>query len=542
LVLISEVTIVVDTVKTHSNIPVEEYYGPEYLTHPGDPKLKRVGQPGSFPFTRGKTKTMYRHGPWLMGSYSGFGAAEDANKRFKELLNAGTTSLNVALDLPTQLGMDSDDPLARDEVGRVGVAIDTIADLERLFEGIELTQVANLSCIANAISPIMLAMFMVVAQRQDINPADLRLYLQNDSLKELTARGNYIFPPQASLKLAVDVIAYCRQNLPQSTTISFCGYHFRESGASAAQEVAFTLANARAYMREALSRGLSADDLGPTLNMFLSAGMDLFEEVAKFRAARRMWAHMMRNEFDSKDSKAQAITIRCYTSGSNLTAQLPLNNIVRTTIEALSGVLGGIQAMVVSSMDEALSIPSREAQNTALATQQIIYHETGVTNTPDPLGGSYYVESLTDTLEEMISDELVRIEALGGAVQAAANGYIQTALSKAAHEFQQQIERGERVVIGVNKHRPTNDEQDIPDLFIPNPDSEARQIKRLRKIKKSRNSSTVLTALSNVKKAAIEGDNIVPSIMVAVEAYSTMGEITKVLKEVYGEASDIGAY
>jgi len=529
-------------IKTYSGILVEECYGPGHLAHPDDPKLKRIGQPGSFPFTRGKTKAMHRCQPWLMGSYSGFGAAEDANKRFKELLTAGTTSLNIALDLPTQLGLDSDDPLARGEVGRVGVAIDTIADLERLFEGIDLTEVANLSCIANAISPMMLAMFMVVAQRQGINPADLRLYLQNDSLKELTARGNYIFPPQSSLKLAVDVMSYCRQNLPQSTTISFCGYHFRESGASAAQEVAFTLANARAYMREALARGLKADDLGPTLSMFLAAGMDLFEEVAKFRAARRMWAHMMRNEFNSKNPKAQAITIRCYTSGSNLTAQQPLNNIVRTTIEALAGVLGGIQAMVVSSMDEALSIPSREAQRTALATQQIIYFETGVTNTPDPLGGSYYVESLTDTLEEMIRDELDRIEARGGAVEAIAKGYIQAALSKAAYEFQQQIERGERIIIGVNKHRSTDDEQDIPDLFIPNPESEARQVALLKEVKENRNASVVLSALSKVKQAAVEGDNVIPSIMVAVEAYCTMGEITKALKEVYGEASDTGAY
>lgn len=531
-----------DVIKTYSGIPVEECYGPEHLIHPDDPKLKRIGQPGAFPFTRGKSKTMHRRQPWLMGSYSGFGAAEDANKRFKELLAAGTTSLNVALDLPTQLGLDSDDPLARDEVGRVGVAIDTMADLERLFEGIDLTQVANLSCIANAISPIMLAMFMVVAQRRGIDPTNLRLYLQNDSLKEFTARGNYIFPPQASLKLAVDVMTYCRQKLPQSTTISFCGYHFRESGASAAQEVAFTLANARAYMKEALARGLSADDLGPTLSMFLAAGMDLFEEVAKFRVARRMWAHMMRDEFDSKDPNAQAISIRCYTSGSNLTAQQPLNNIVRTTIEALSGVLGGIQAMVVSSMDEALSIPSREAQRTALATQQIIYFETGATNTPDPLGGSYYVESLTDALEEMIRDELDRIETQGGAVAATDNGYIQTALSRAAYEFQQKIERGERVIIGVNKHRPTDAEQDIPDLFIPNPDSEARQVARLRKLKENRDTLAVLSALSKVKQAAVESNNIVPFIMIAVKACATMGEITKVLKEVYGEALDMGTY
>lgn len=528
--------------KTYSGIPVEECYGPEHLIRPDDPKSKRIGQPGTFPFTRGKSKTMHRHQPWLMGSYSGFGAAEDANERFRELLAAGTTALNVALDLPTQLGLDSDDPLARDEVGRVGVAVDTIADLERLFEGIDLTQVANLSCIANAISPIMLAMFVVMSQRRGIDPGDLRLYLQNDSLKELTARGNYIFPAQASLKLAVDVMAYCRQNLPKSATISFCGYHFRESGASAAQEVAFTLANARAYMREALARGLSADDLGPTLSLFLAAGMDLFEEVAKFRVARRMWARMMRDEFGSRDPTAQAISIRCYTSGSNLTAQQPLNNIVRTTIEALAGVLGGIQAMVVSSMDEALSIPSREAQRTALATQQIIYFETGVTNTPDPLGGSYYVESLTDALEEMIRDELERIEAQGGAVTATDNGYIQTALSKAAYEFQQRIERRERVIIGVNKYPVDSSEQYIPDLFTPNPDSETRQVARLKKVRESRDTSAVLRALSRVKQAAVEGENVIPFITIAVKAYATMGEITKVLKEVYGEASDIGTY
>ncbi|MBW2056664.1 MAG: methylmalonyl-CoA mutase [Deltaproteobacteria bacterium] len=512
------------------------------MADPGDPECARIGRPGVFPFTRGKNESMYRHRPWLMGSYSGFGSAEEANRRFKELLAAGTTSLNVALDLPTQLGLDSDDARSRGEVGRVGVAIDTLADLELLFEGIDLERVENLSCIANAISPIMLGMFIVLAQNRGIEPGELAVYLQNDSLKELTVRGNYIFPPAASLKVSVDVIAYCRAHLPKSSTISFCGYHFREAGCDAAQEIAFTLADARAYMREAMGRGLDIDDLGPTLSMFLSAGIDFFEEVAKLRAARRMWARMMRDEFGSKNPEAQAITIRCYTSGSHLTAQRPLNNVVRATIEALAAVLGGVQALVVSSMDEALAIPSREAQGTALATQQILYYETGVGRTPDPLGGSYFVEALTDSLERKIEEELARIEEHGGAVKAIEEGLIQRTLSEAAYRRQEEIERGERVIVGLNRFQEPSGGGELPEIFTPDPEGEARQVARLKAVKERRDSTMVSRALSRVERAARGDENVVPAVVDAVRAYATVGEIADALKAVYGEARDAGIF
>ena len=528
--------------KSSSGIPIAKFYGPKKDAECVDKEMTQFEVPGKFPFTRGNTTEMYRSEPWLMGSYSGFGSAEEANSRFKELLASGTTSLNITLDLPTQQGLDSDHPLASGEVGRVGVAIDTLDDLERLLDDIDLSQVRNLSCIANAVSPILLGMFVVLAEKRGINAEDLRLYLQNDSLKEITARGNYIFPALASVKLSVDVMEYCRKHLTKSSTISFCGYHFRESGCTAIQEIAFTLANARAYMAEAIRRGLTADDLGPTLNMFLAAGMDLFEEISKFRATRRLWAHMMRDEFGAHDPKAQAITIRCYTSGSQLTAQRPLNNIVRTTIEALAGVLGGVQAMVVSSMDEALCIPSRETQQVALDTQYILYNETGIPHTADPLGGSYYVEQLTDILENAILKELSKIEEQGGAIAAIKKGYIQTILSESSYSLQREIEEGKRIIIGVNKLQRQAYDEHLPDLFRPDSEGESRQICRLLKLKDSRDANAVLKALTRIKEATMTGENVVPAVTEAVRLYATIGEITDVLKNAYGEAHDLGIF
>jgi methylmalonyl-CoA mutase N-terminal domain/subunit len=485
---------------------------------------------------------MYTERPWLMGSYSGFGSAEDTNQRYKELLASGTTSLNVALDLPTQQGLDSDDPISEGEVGRVGVAIDTLSDIELLFDGIDLNEVTNLSCIANAISPIMLAMFIALAEKRGNPRGELAIYLQNDSLKELTARGNFIFPAGPSLKLSIDVADYCRSNLPKSPTISFCGYHFREAGADAAQEIALALVNARAYMQEAIRRGMTADDIGPTLSMFLAAGMELFEEIAKFRAARRIWAQMMRDEFHSIVPASQAINIRCYTSGSHLTAQNPHYNIVRTTVEAMAGVLGGIQAMVVSSMDEALSIPTKEAQRIALATQQILYHETGIGKTADPLGGSYFIERLTDEFEKKIIQDMTDLEKHGGAIGAIENGYIQSLLSESAYRHQLALEKGERVLVGVNRFRENENDTETYDIFTSNPETEKRQVMRLRDLRRKRDSQTVKRCLQSVQKTAQNGGNVIPSIIDAVKLYATVGEIIYSLKAVYGTANDIGSF
>ncbi len=527
--------------KTQSGIEVKKLYDSDELPNFAEWEPQLLGRPGQFPFTRGKTADMYREKPWLMGSYSGFGSAQEANQRYKELLAAGTQSLNVALDLPTQQGMDSDDPRALGEVGRVGVAIDTLADLETLFEGIDLERIANLSCIANAVSPVLLAMFVVLLEKRGIARQNINLYLQNDSLKELTARGNYIFPAEPSLRLSVDVMEYCLEHLPASTTISFCGYHFREAGCDAAQEIALTLANARVYMQKALARGLSADRLGPTLSMFLASGMDLFEEVAKFRVTRRLWARMMRDEFGAQNPQAQAITLRCYTSGSHLTAQQPLNNVVRVTLEALAAVLGGVQAMVTSSMDEALSLPSREAQRTALATQQIIYYESGVAGTPDPLGGSYFLEALGEQLERRILAELAGIDEQGGAVRAIDKGFIQSMLSSAAYERQKEIDSGERVIVGVNKYRVPQ-EKDIPDLFELDPQAESRQVERLREIKAKRDPGALEAALQGVREAAAREQNVVPAVIAAVRTYASVGEIVGQLSKVYGHAVDPGVF
>jgi methylmalonyl-CoA mutase N-terminal domain/subunit len=418
---------------TNSGIRVDELYSPSHLDQTGFNYQEDLGEPGKYPFTRGIIPLMYRENPWLMAQYSGFGNAEDANQRFKELLKKGTTALNVALDLPTQLGYDSSHSLAEGEVGKVGVAIDSLKDIEDLFDGISLLKIKNISCIANAISPVMLSMFIILGEKQGLSPKEYTVYLQNDILKEFSARGAYIFPPLPSLKLAVDVLEYCTTYFPNYNTISFCGYHFREAGCNAFQELAFTFANAIAYIEEALRRGLRIDSFARSFTVFLGSGIEVLEEVAKFRAARKLWARILKEKFEAK------LNIRAYTCGSNLTRQQPMNNIARTTLEAMAAILGGVQLLVVSSMDEAYAIPAENSQTVALRTQQILYHESGIVKTVDPLGGSYYLEFLTKEIEKKSWDYLTRILSMGGATRALESGFIQEELASSAYEQQRRM-------------------------------------------------------------------------------------------------------
>lgn len=520
---------------TNSGITVDELYAPFHLGQMEFNYEKDLGAVGEYPFTRGITPGMYRKAPWLMAQYSGFGSAEDANQRFKQLLKKGTTALNVALDLPTQIGYDSDHPLAQGEAGRIGVAIDSLKDLEELFDGISLAKIKNISCIANAISPIMLPMFVILGEKQGLSPKEYTVYLQNDILKEFAARGTYIFPPRPSLKLSVDVLEYCAKYFPNYNTISFCGYHFREAGCNAFQELAFTLANAIAYIEEALGRGLQIDSFARRFTVFLASSIEIFEEVAKFRAMRKLWAKLLKERFKAQDSESLKITIRTYTCGSNLTRQQPLNNIARTTLEAIAAILGGVQLLVVSSLDEAYAIPTEEHQTLALRIQQILYHESGIVKTGDPLGGSYYLEFLTKEIEDRTWDYLDRIQAMGGAINALEGGFIQKEIANSAAEQQRKIEEGEQVIVGVNLYRETT-ETELENLFKVSPESEKKQVARLKRLKRERDNKKVKDRLAKVRESAINGENVVYSIMEAVREYATIGEICHQLRQVYGEA------
>jgi len=526
---------------TNSGIIVDALYGPDSLEKRGYDYEKDLGAPGTYPYTRGLTPGMYRDSPWLMAQYSGFGSAEEANRRYKELLGQGTTALNVALDLPTQIGYDSDHPLSEGEVGKIGVAIDSLKDLEQLFDGISLAKIRNISCIANAISPVMLSMFIILGEKQGSNPNDYTVYLQNDILKEFSARGTYIFPPGPSLKLAVDVLEYCTKHFPKYNTISFTGYHFREAGSTAVQELAFTLADAIAYIEEAIKRGLSVDSFARTLTVFLGSSIEVLEEVAKFRAMRKLWARILRERFHAEDPDSLKLTIRAYTCGSNLTRQQPLNNTVRATLEALAAVLGGVQMLVVSSMDEAYAIPAEESQKVAFRTQQILYHESGLTKTVDPLGGSYYLECLTKEIEERVWKDLERVLAMGGAVKALENGFFQSEIAQSAYGHQKRIESGDQIIVGVNRY-VDRAEGEWKNLFKVNPESERRQIEKLRRLKGERNNDKVKDCLEKVRDAAVQGGNMVYSILDAVREYATVGEICDQLREVYGEAKMGGFY
>jgi len=514
---------------TDAGIPIQRLYTPLDVEGNYEEKL---GFPGEYPFTRGIQSTMYRGRLWTMRQYAGYGSAKETNERFKYLLSQGQTGLSVAFDLPTQIGYDSDHPFAQGEVGKVGVAIDSLEDMEVLFDGIPLDQVST-SMTINAPAAILLAMYIAVAEKQGIKPEQLRGTIQNDILKEYIARGTYIFPPEPSMRLITDIFAYCSEHVPQWNTISISGYHIREAGATAVQEVAFTMANAMAYVQAAIDAGLPVDQFAPRLSFFFNAHLNFFEEIAKFRCARRVWAKIMKDRFQAKNPKSMMLRFHTQTAGCTLTAQQPDVNILRVAFQALSAVLGGTQSLHTNSKDEALALPSEEAVTIALRTQQVIAYELGVTDTVDPLGGSYFVEKLTDEIEAKVWEYLQKIEEMGGAVKAINQGYQQKEIHASAYQYQKAIEAGEKIVIGVNKFQVK--EEPVKGLLRVNPYVVEEQKKRLQGLRARRNNRQVENALAELKKAAAGDENVMPYILAAVKSYATIGEITSVLKEVFGE-------
>jgi methylmalonyl-CoA mutase N-terminal domain/subunit len=491
-----------------------------------------LGEPGEFPFTRGIYPTMYRGRLWTMRQYAGFGTAAQSNERFRYLLARGQTGLSVAFDLPTQMGFDSDHPRARGEVGKVGVAICSLEDMERLFEGIPLGQVST-SMTINATAAILLALYAAVARRQGANLRELSGTVQNDILKEYIARGTYIYPPRPAMRIVTDMFAWCRSELPNWTTISISGYHIREAGSTAAQEVAFTLADAIAYVDAAIAAGLAVDDFAPRLSFFFNAHMDLLEEIAKFRAARRLWAHTMRDRFGARDPRSMMLRFHAQTAGSALTAQQPNNNLVRVAVQALAAVLGGCQSLHANALDEALALPTEAAALLALRTQQILAHETGVANTVDPVGGAFAIEKLTGEIESLARQSIEKIDALGGMLRAIETGYVQREIQRSAYEYQRAVESGARVVVGVNRYR-AEQEVSIPTLRV-DPAIEREQAERLAALRARRNAQRAAAALAAVETRARSGENLMPAIAEAVEAYATVGEISDALRGVFGE-------
>jgi len=488
--------------------------------------------PGEYPYTRGIHATMYRGKKWTIRQYAGYGSAEETHRRFRLLLERGQTGLSVAFDLPTQLGYDSDHPLARPEVGRVGVAISTLDDMRRLFEGIDLGAVTT-SMTINAPAAILLLMYEIVAEEQGVDPKQLRGTIQNDILKEYAARGTYIFPPRPSMRLVVDTFAYCKERLPNWNTISISGYHIREAGATAVQEIAITLANAIAYVRAAIEAGLSVDEFAPRLSFFFGAHNNFFEEIAKFRAARRMWAKIMRERFGARNPRSWMLRFHTQTCGCTLTAQQPLNNIVRVAYQALAAVLGGTQSLHTNAYDEALGLPTEESATIALRTQQILAEETGVADTADPLGGSYFVEALTDEIERRAWELIEAIEALGGAVTAIERGWVQAQIAESAYQWEAAVERGERVVVGVNRY------QDAVPVEVPvhrlDEAAVERQIRRVQEYRARQDAGRVERALARVEEAARGTENLLPVLREALLAGATLGQICGRLRQVWGE-------
>ena len=517
---------------TSSQVKIKNVFTPLDLEEIGFDYLKDLGFPGDYPYTRGIEPNMYRSNLWTMSQYAGFGTAEDANRWYKYLLKQGQKGNSVAFDLPTQLGYDSDDHLALGEVGKVGVAVDTLADMEILFDGISLGQIKQ-SMTINATASIILAMYIAIAEKQGINKSDIEVFLQNDILKEYIGRGTYIFPVKPSLRLVTDVIEYCAKNMPKSSPQRICGYHIRESGANAIQEVGFALANAITYIKSAIERGLGVDDFAPGLLIFLSGDSEFFEEAAKFRATRKMWAQIMKERFGAKNPKSMQIRFFGYSSGSTLTAQQPLNNIVRVSLEALSMILGGGQMIFLSSYDEAKALPSEESIRIALRTQQIIAHETGIADTVDPLAGSYYVEYLTHQIEKGAQEYIDRIEKMGGSVVAIEKGYIQEEISREAYKKQKEVEEKKRVIVGLNDYKIEDKEK--REIMKVNPEVQKKQIERLHKVKRERDNKKVEQVLKKVREVAKNNENIVPTMIEAVKAYASIGEICGVLREVFGK-------
>ena len=517
-----------------SDIPVNRIYSPLDLKDAD--YLEEVGFPGEYPYTRGVQPTMYRGRYWTMRQYAGFATAKESNSRYRFLLDQGQTGLSVAFDLPTQIGYDSDNEMAIGEVGKVGVAIDSLKDMEILFEKIPLDKVST-SMTINAPAAVLLAMYIAVAEKQGVSADKLRGTIQNDILKEYSSRGTYIFPPKPSMRIITDIFSFCAEKVPLWNTISISGYHIREAGSTAVQEVAFTLANGMAYVKAALEAGLHVDAFGPRLSFFFNAHLDFFEEISKYRAARRLWATIMKERFGAKDPKSLMIRFHTQTAGCTLTAQQPKNNIVRVAFQALSAVLGGTQSLHTNSMDEALCLPSEAAVETALRTQQLIAYETGVSDTVDPLAGSYYLETLTKEIYDRAWEYIQKIDDMGGAVEAVEKGFIQREIQDSAYRYQREIEQDERVVVGLNRfqvqeEKPTN-------LLRVDPSVRQEQIDSLNRLKSERDSRKVDRALVELKESAKNNNNLMPLIFEAVKEYSTLGEICDVLREVFGEYQQI---
>ncbi|HNR21079.1 MAG TPA: methylmalonyl-CoA mutase family protein [Bacteroidia bacterium] len=506
-----------------SGIEIEKVYN--------QPRSDADEMPGKFPFTRGVQEDMYRAKLWTMRQYAGFSTAEESNKRYHYLLKQGTTGLSVAFDLPTQIGYDSSHDLSEGEVGKSGVAIDSLADIEILFEGINLQDITT-SMTINSTASILLCMYIALAKKQGADLKNISGTIQNDILKEYAARGTYIYPPKPSMRIITDIFEYCSKEVPKWNTISISGYHIREAGSNAVQELAFTLANGKAYVKAALEKGLDINVFAKRLSFFFNAHNNLFEEVAKFRAARRMWAHITK-ELGATDARAQMLRFHTQTGGSTLTAQQPYNNIMRVTIQALSAVLGGTQSLHTNGFDEALSLPTEDAAQIALRTQQVIAHESGVTQTVDPLGGSFYVEALTNEVEKKAWDYIRRIDEMGGAVAAIEKDFIQNEIASSAYKYQNNIENGSKIIVGVNKFAVK--EKPFNNIFYVDDSVRKVQIEKIKAVKEKRNNTQVVQSLSALEEACKNGTNVMPHILNAVEVYATLGEIADAMRKVFGE-------
>lgn len=494
--------------------------------------MEDIGLPGQYPFTRGVQNTMYRGRFWTMRMYAGFATAEESNRRYKFLVEQGSSGLSVAFDLPTQIGYDSDHPLSEGEVGKVGVAIDSLADMEILFDGIPLDKVST-SMTINAPAAVLLAMYIAVAEKQGVSADQLRGTIQNDILKEYIARGTYIFPTEPSMRLITDIFAYCSEYVPQWNTISISGYHIREAGSTAAQEVGFTLADGIAYVEAAIKAGLDIDTFAPRLSFFFNAHNDLLEEVAKYRAARRLWARIMKERFQAKNPKSMMLKFHTQTAGSTLTAQQPDNNIIRVTVQTLAAILGGTQSLHTNSRDEALALPTEESVRIALRTQQIVASESGVTNTVDPLAGSYYIEARTNAIEEKAMEYIAKIDELGGAPRAIDRGYIQKEIMEAAYQYQKEVETGKRIVVGVNKYQI--EESRPAGLLRVDPTVGEQQKSKISQLRQKRDNNRVEAALAHLEAVCRSTDNVMPAILEAVREYATLGEVCGVMRNVFGE-------
>ncbi|MDI6803285.1 MAG: methylmalonyl-CoA mutase family protein [Bacteroidota bacterium] len=515
---------------TDSKVEIERIYFKEA------DYLNELGFPGEYPFTRGVYPNMYRGRFWTMRQYAGFATAEESNKRYRYLLDHGTTGLSVAFDLPTQIGYDSDHPIAEGEVGKVGVAIDSLEDMERLFEGIELQRVST-SMTINATAAILLCMYAAIAKKQGADLSKISGTIQNDILKEYIARGTYIYPPQPSMRLVTDTFSWCNKNLPKWNTISISGYHIREAGSNAVQEVAFTLANGIAYVQAAVDAGLDVDLFGSQLSFFFNAHNNLFEEVAKFRAARRLWAKIMRERFGAKNPESMKLRFHAQTAGSTLTAQQIENNVVRVTLQALAAVLGGCQSLHTNSRDEALALPTEESVRLALRTQQIIAYESGCADTIDPVGGSFYIENITNEIEKLATDYIIKIDAMGGAVKAIENKFYQNEIANSAYKYQKEIESKNKVIVGVNEF--VSKETIKPDLLKIDHSVRDKQLMKLKELRQKRNSKTVDLAIKKLKEVALSNENLLPHLLDAVECYATIGEISQTLRETWGEYKEL---